>query len=86
MPNNKSEDYKLSAVDYYLTEDKSQEDICKIFKCSARSLMRLVDIFQAEEEIKRHNRNPIAYKIHKDQVKFILAELKRIKRLRWMIY
>ena len=30
MPNHKSEDYKLSAVDYYLTEDKSQEDICKI--------------------------------------------------------
>ena len=26
MPNHKSEDYKLSAVDYYLTEDKSQEE------------------------------------------------------------
>ena len=30
MPSHKSEDYKLSAVDYYLTEDKSQEDVCKI--------------------------------------------------------
>jgi len=28
MPNYKSEDYKLSAVDYYLTEDKLQEDVC----------------------------------------------------------
>ena len=28
----KSDDYKLNAVDYYLTEDKSQEDVCKIFK------------------------------------------------------
>jgi hypothetical protein len=40
MSTHKSEDYKLSAVEYYLTEDKSQEEeVCKIFKCSARSLM-----------------------------------------------
>ena len=38
----KSEDYKLSAVEYYLVGDKSQIDVCKIFKCSARSLMRWV--------------------------------------------
>ena len=24
----KSEDYKLSAVEYYLTEDKTQEEVC----------------------------------------------------------
>ena len=40
MPTHKSEDYKLSAVEYYLTEDKTQEEVCKIFKCSARSLLR----------------------------------------------
>ena len=27
-------------MDYYLTKDKSQEVVCKIFKCSKRSLMR----------------------------------------------
>ena len=27
----KSDDYKLNDVDYYLTEDKSQEEVCKIF-------------------------------------------------------
>ena len=36
----KSIDYKLNAVDYYLTENKSQQEVCKIFKCSPRSLMR----------------------------------------------
>lgn len=46
MPNHKSEDYKLSAVDYYLTEDTSQEKVCKIFKCSTRSLMRWVDKYK----------------------------------------
>ena len=37
---NKSDNYKLNAVDYLLTEDKSQEEDCKILKCSPRSLMR----------------------------------------------
>ena len=30
MTHHKSEDYKLSAVEYYLTEDKTQEEVCKI--------------------------------------------------------
>jgi len=36
----KSEYFKLSAVEYYLVGDKSQLEVCKIFKCSPRSLMR----------------------------------------------
>ena len=81
MPNHKSEDYKLSAVDYYLTEYKSQEDICKIFKCSARSLMRLVFKYKKHGEIKRHNRTSIAYKIDKNEVKYILEEIKKNKTI-----
>ena len=42
MPTHKSVDYKLSVVEYYLIEDKSQQEVCRIFKCSARSLMRWV--------------------------------------------
>ena len=30
MPNHKSEDYKLWAVDYYLTDGKTQKEVCKI--------------------------------------------------------
>ena len=48
MPDYKSEDYKLSAVDNYLTEDKLQEEVCKIFKCSTRSLMRWVDKYKQD--------------------------------------
>jgi len=40
MSNHKSEDYKITAVNYYLKSNKTQEEICKIFNCSARSLMR----------------------------------------------
>ena len=31
----KSEDYKKSAVEYYLVGDKLQLEVCEIFKCSA---------------------------------------------------
>ena len=40
MPKHKNSDYKLTAVQYYLVEDKTQEEVCKIFKYSPRSLMR----------------------------------------------
>ena len=39
MTTRKSPDYKLTAVNYYLVEDKTQEEVCKIFKCSRRSLI-----------------------------------------------
>jgi hypothetical protein len=31
MPSPKSNDYKLTAVQYYLVEDKTQEEVCKVF-------------------------------------------------------
>lgn len=40
MPKHKSEDYKISAVEYYLENKKSYSATCKIFKCSERSLKR----------------------------------------------
>jgi transposase-like protein len=72
----KSEDYKLSAVEYYLVGDKSQIDVCKIFKCSPRSLMRWVEKYENDGEIKRENRKPVAYKVHKEHVTFLFIHLK----------
>jgi len=46
MPTHKSKDYKETAVNYYLVEDKTQEKVCKIFKCSPRSLMRWVERYK----------------------------------------
>jgi transposase len=76
MPDHKTEDYKQSAVDYYLVGDNTQEEVCQIFKCSVRSLMHWVDKFENNGEIKRHNRKSIAYKVHKNEVKFILEQIK----------
>jgi transposase len=49
MPTHKSSDYKTTAVQYYLVEDKTQEEVCKIFKCSPRSLMRWVERYKKME-------------------------------------
>jgi hypothetical protein len=38
MTTHKSKDYKISAVNYYLTEDTTQEEVCKIFKCSVKKI------------------------------------------------
>lgn len=77
----KSEDYKLSAVEYYLVEDNTQEEVSKIFKCSPRSLMRWVEKYNTDGEIKRYNKKPVAYKITKDQVKYALKELDKNKTI-----
>ena len=48
---NNSNKYKETAVQYYLVEDKSQEEICKIFKCTRRSLMRWVQKYKKMEKL-----------------------------------
>ena len=77
MPHQKSSDYKETAVQYYLVEDKSQEEVCKIFKCSRRSLMRWVQKYKNDGKINGYERSPRAYKVHKEHVEFLLQEIKR---------
>jgi transposase len=77
MPRHKSADYKQTAVEYYLVGDKTQEGSCKIFKCSPRSLMRWVNMFQKEGEISRQSRDPVAYKVKEEHVEFILKRLEK---------
>ena len=79
MITHKSEDLKISAVEYYLDSNKTQEEVCDIFKCSVRSLMRWVERYENEDSIKRHNRKPISYKVKKEHVKFALIMNKQIK-------
>ena len=81
MSKHKSEDYKISAVRYYLENIKTQEEVCNIFKCSIRSLMRWAERYNNDGEIKRYNKEPIAYKVHKKHVKFILEEITKNKMI-----
>ena len=79
MPTHKSKDYKETAVNYYLVEDKTQEEVCKIFKCSPRSLMRWVERYKKDGNVDIHYRKPVAYKVKKEYVKFLLDELQKNK-------
>jgi len=79
MPTHKSKDYKETAVNYYLVEDKTQEKVCKIFKCSPRSLMRWVERYKKDGNVDIHYRKPVAYKVKKEYVKFLLDELQKNK-------
>jgi transposase len=79
MPTHKSKDYKETVVNYYLVEDKTQEEVCKIFKCSPRSLMRWVERYKKDGNVDIHYRKPVAYKVKKEYVKFLLDELQNNK-------
>jgi len=81
MPKHKSEDYKLSAVKYYLKSKKTQEEICDIFNCSPRSLKRWTARYTMDKTIKRYNKKPISYKVKKEHVKFIIDEVSKSKTI-----
>jgi len=81
MTTRKSNDYKITAVNYYLVEDKTQEEVCKIFKCNPRSLMRWVERYKKDGNVNIHYRKPIAYKVKKEYVDFLLQELKNNKTI-----
>jgi transposase len=81
MTHHKSEDYKERAVQYYLVEDKSQNELCKIFECSRRSLMRWVKQYKNKGNTERQNRTPTAYKVKKEHIGFIKDEIKKNKTI-----
>ena len=68
MPTHKSNDYKLTAVQYYLVEDKTQQEVCKIFKCSPRSLMRWVNQYKKEGMLMKDLKN-MYQKIKQEKIK-----------------
>jgi len=81
MPKHKGEDYKVSAVKYYLDNEVSYVKTCEIFKCSERSLKRWIDRYLLERSIKRHNRLPVSYKITKEQVKYAIKKVKQNEQI-----
>jgi transposase len=80
MPDHKVNEVKLLAVEYLMNNpDKTQDEVCEIFQCSRRSLMRWVEKYNRLGEVKRENREAIAYKVTDEHVKFILDTVKEDK-------
>ena len=78
MSPRKSQDYKLSAVKYYL-KSKNASETCRIFECSSRSLMRWVKKFQTSQSIERKDRVNVTYKVQQKQIKFIKSIINEYK-------
>ena len=81
MSKHKSEDYKITAVKYYLENNTNYTKTCEIFKCSERSIKRWIERYEELEKIKRLNRKPKSYKITKDQVKYSIQKLKENEQI-----
>ena len=61
MSKHKSEDYKISAVNYYLDNNVSIDYVCNIFNCKKQSLSRWVQRYNNDKSIKRYKRKPITF-------------------------
>lgn len=59
-----SEDYKLTAVKYYLEHNEDMRDTCHIFKCKYQSLSRWVKIYKQNGNLYRKTRKIIISKLH----------------------
>ena len=69
MSKHKSEDYKITAVKYYLENDTNYTKTCEIFKCSERSLKRWIERYEELEFIH------LDYIFVKNQLEYIQKEL-----------
>jgi len=83
MTKHKTEDYKISAVKYYLINDKGDgyKKTCKIFDCKKSTLRDWIKRYNSSKNLTRRNRKPISYKITKPQVKTALELLKKNEQL-----
>jgi transposase len=83
MTKHKTEDYKISAVKYYLNNDKGDgyKKTCKIFDCKKSTLRDWIKRYKTSKNLTRRNRKPISYKITKPQVKTALDLLKQNEQL-----
>jgi len=68
----KGDDYKISAVKYYLNNYDTMDNTCKIFNCKNPSLHRWLQIYKTKKNLQRKPRTAISYKVRKEQVKTAL--------------
>ena len=77
----KTEDYKISAVKYYINNEVSMDEVCEIFECKKTSLKRWIDRYEKDDSVKRHSRKSISYKITNEHVKYAIKLLKKNEQI-----
>ena len=77
MSKHHTEDYKISAVKYYLKHNISMEKTCKIFECNYKSLYRWIKRYNVNGNIKRKQTKNKPYKITNEITKYVLLLVKK---------
>lgn len=77
MSKHHTEDYKLSAVKYYLEYETTMRETCEIFKCSYKSLYRWIKRYKQQKDIKRNKTIKKPYKITNDIENYVLELVKK---------
>jgi transposase len=72
-----SDDYKLSAVMYYINHNEDLRDTCDIFKCKYQSLHRWIKRYKLQGNISRKTRKNHNLKITPEIERFIKEQVKR---------
>ena len=55
-----------------------------IFDCPERSLKRWIERYEEEDEIKRHNRDAVSYKITQEQIDYAITRLRENEQITMM--
>ena len=77
----KGDDYKISAVKYYLNNYDTMDNTCKFFNCKKPSLHRWLQIYKTKKNLQRKPRKSIFYKVKKEQVKTALNMIDKNEQL-----
>jgi len=77
MSKHHTEDYKLSAVLYYLSHDKNLRDTCEIFNCKFQSLARWIERYEKQGSVKRKDRDTKNLKITNEIEIFVKDHVKQ---------
>ena len=77
MSKHHSEDYKITAVKYYLEHKTDMRTTCQIFKCNYVSLARWIKKYKLNGNLKRKKTIKKPYKVTIEIEKFILKLVKK---------
>ena len=72
MSHHKSEDYKLSAIKYYIKNKISMEKVYQIFGCKKQSLSRWVQKYKLQKISKEITENLFLIKLQKNKLNMLL--------------
>ena len=77
MNNHKSSEIRKLAIEYYLKNKVSQLEVSRIFQVGEKTFKRWLKQYREDKSFERKSRPPVAYKVKRTHVKYILKLVKK---------